>query len=446
MAASVLPPESSRAGKVWRAGRYTVALVFVCAIAWGGSQLYAFEARPVTLEDVAVPTAGDPERLVRELGRDWYDTEVTIEAGAAVVRATRRELGGRIDIARSVREIRRARGRAPIWERSYVMATGEPRTFRWHRDIDRARLRAFLTDLRTQVSVDPLAVDRDGTGGARGMTIDIVGANAALTDALVRDEVFVRVPVRHIEAPVAAVHDPRIVRYTQVLGERETRYSRASSDGGRSINIEVAARYLNGAIVRPHEVLSFNAIVGERSTIRGFMPAMELGGGGRRVEGTGGGVCQVAATMFAAAFMSGFEIVEHHPHTRNSSYIEPGLDSAVSWPNNDVAVRNPFPFAVRVNARAYQGRLRVVFMGPEVGPRVEWSTRVVSRIPRGTERQVDRGLPLGTEEEIDEGEDGMVMERTRTIHWPDGPDTETSTLRYPVVDRLVRVGPDMVGQ
>ncbi|MBZ0121404.1 MAG: VanW family protein, partial [Sandaracinaceae bacterium] len=163
--------------------------------------------------------------------------------------------------------------------------------------------------------------------------------------------------------------------------------------------------------------------------------------GGRRVDGIGGGICQVAATLHAAALMGGLEILEHHPHTRNSSYIEPGLDAAVSWPAHDLRVRNPYEFSVRVRSSAYQGRLRIELMGARRAPRVEWSARVLSRTPRELERQLDPGLPVGTEDVIDEGEDGCVLERTRTIHWPEGARTERVELRYPTVSRLVRVGP-----
>jgi hypothetical protein len=80
-------------------------------------------------------------------------------------------------------------------------------------------------------------------------------------------------------------------------------------------------------------------------------------------------------------------------------------------------------------------------MGAEHAPRVVWSTRVISTTPRGTERVVIHNLPVGTSEVLDEGEDGTLLERTRTIFWPDGASTQTDVLRYPVVHRLVHVGP-----
>ncbi len=225
------------------------------------------------------------------------------------------------------------------------------------------------------------------------------------------------------------------------MAEYETRYGSAGDLWGRANNIELAARALDGRLLEPDEELSFNEVVGERTFERGFSPAVELTGGGRRTQGIGGGVCQVAATLHAAAFFAGFDITEHHPHTRNSSYIEPGLDAAVSWPNKDVRIRNTLPYPVRVRATAYRGRLRVALMGAEHAPRIVWNTRVISTTPRGTERVVIHNLPVGTSEVLDEGEDGTLLERTRTIFWPDGPSTQTDVLRYPVVHRLMHVGP-----
>jgi hypothetical protein len=42
---------------------------------------------------------------------------------------------------------------------------------------------------------------------------------------------------------------------------------------------------------------------------------------------------------------------------------------------------------------------------------------------------------------VDEGEAGVVILRTRTIHTEDGPRYSEATIRYPMVSRLVHVGP-----
>jgi vancomycin resistance protein YoaR len=403
-------------------------------------QLARFEQRRLTLDGVELPH-GDAEPFVRALAADWYATEVTLDAGSRVVRATRHELGGRLDVERAVREVRAARGSAPIWERVWAIATGESGRFTFAREVQADATHAFMERLREHATVEPVASAGEGEGGEPGVTLNLLGSDAAIAEALAEDDVFVSLPVVRLEPPVHTRRSLRSARFDAIVSERETRYASTGELSGRANNIELAARHLDGTLIEPHGELSFNEIVGERTYARGFSPAVELTGGGRRTEGIGGGICQVAATLHAAAFFAGFEILEHHPHTRESSYIEPGLDSAVSWPNKDLRIKNPYPFYVRLHVRAYRGALRVALMGARRAPNVEWSTRVLHRIHRGTETEQARGMPAGEIEVLDEGEDGSVIERTRTIHWDEGVVTQTVELRYPVVHRLVRAGP-----
>lgn len=416
------------------------------AMLFGGGllswQLDAYESQPLTLDGVALP-AGDPEPFVRALASEWHATELSIDAGSMVVRASRREAGGRLDVERAVAEARLARGHAPLHSRVLAWLSDDARELDWQVVRSREETRGFLEEVRRRTSVDPEPRSRDGRGGRPGTSLDLVAGVDTVRAAFGSGALLVRLPVRAIEPPTERLLDPRRVRFTEVVAAHETRYAHFGG-AGRAQNIELAARHLDGATVGAGEQLSFNHVVGERTFERGFAPAIELARGGRRTEGIGGGVCQVAATLHAAAFFSGFELVEHHPHTRNSSYIPAGLDTAVSWPNKDLVIQNPYPYPVRVHATAYRGVLRIELMGMERGPRVEWNTRVLRRMRRATEREIDPNLPLGSEEVLDEGEDGSLMERTRTVYWPDGAVTETDRLRYPMVSRLVRTGPAAV--
>ncbi len=433
---------AARVGSLRRFAPGAALVLAFGALALGAYELRRFEQRALTLDGVELPP-GDPAPFVRQLARDWYATEVSIDAGSTVLRASRRELGAELDVDRAIREARAARGRAPLWERVAAMASGAEGRFAWAFTVREERTRAFAEELRRRAAVEPVPIDRV-SDGRPGLTIDLMGSTQAIASALASGALVVTLPVRRIEPPEAPIRDVRVARFTETVASYQTRYGFGGDLFGRATNIELAASLIDGAMINPGQELSFNEVVGERSFERGFMPAIELARGGRRTEGIGGGICQVAATLHAAAFFAGFEILEHHPHTRESRYIEPGLDAAVSWPNQDVRIRNPYSFPVRVNATAYRGTLRVVLMGGQRAPRVEWSTRVVSRIPRATEREVVRNLPVGSSEVLDEGEDGSVLERTRTIHWPTGPVTEQVTLRYPVVHRLMRVGPEGV--
>jgi len=417
--------------------RALFGLVALASIGFGTWRLALFEQRALTMDGVELPP-GDGERFVRALAADWYATEVTLDAGSRIVRATRHELGGRLDVERAVREVRVARGGAPIWTRIAAMVSAPSAELTFARSVREDETHAFVEDLRRRATIEPIAGTHANEGGRPGVTINLLGSTAAIRAALLSDDVYVELPVVRLEPPVHRRRSLRSARFDVIVAERETRYASTGELSGRANNIELAARLLDGSLIEPHGELSFNEVVGERTYERGFSPAVELTRGGRRTEGIGGGICQVAATLHAAAFFAGFEILEHHPHTRESSYIDAGLDSAVSWPNKDLRIKNPFPFYVRLHVRAYRGSLRVALMGARRAPRVEWSTRVVSRIPRGTETERVRGMPAGESVVVDEGEDGSVLERTRTIHWDDRAVTETVQLRYPVVHRLVR--------
>lgn len=416
--------------------RALFGLVALASIGFGTWRLALFEQRALTMDGVELPP-GDGERFVRALAADWYATEVTLDAGSRIVRATRHELGGRLDVERAVREVREARGGAPIWTRIAAMLSARSE-LTFARSVREDETHAFVEDLRRRATIEPIAGTHANEGGRAGVTLNLLGSTAAIRAALLSDDVYVELPVVRLEPPVHRRRSLRSARFDVIVAERETRYASTGELSGRANNIELAARLLDGSLIEPHGELSFNEVVGERTYERGFSPAVELTRGGRRTEGIGGGICQVAATLHAAAFFAGFEILEHHPHTRESSYIDAGLDSAVSWPNKDLRIKNPFPFYVRLHVRAYRGSLRVALMGARRAPRVEWSTRVVSRIPRGTETERVRGMPAGESVVVDEGEDGSVLERTRTIHWDDRAVTETVQLRYPVVHRLVR--------
>lgn len=417
--------------------RALFGLVALASIGFGTWRLALFEQRALTMDGVELPP-GDGERFVRALAADWYATEVTLDAGSRIVRATRHELGGRLDVERAVREVRVARGGAPIWTRIAAMVSAPSAELTFARSVREDQTHAFVEDLRRRATIEPIAGTHANEGGRAGVTLNLLGSTAAIRAALLSDDVYVELPVVRLEPPVHRRRSLRSARFDVIVAERETRYASTGELSGRANNIELAARLLDGSLIEPHGELSFNEVVGERTYERGFSPAVELTRGGRRTEGIGGGICQVAATLHAAAFFAGFEILEHHPHTRESSYIDAGLDSAVSWPNKDLRIKNPFPFYVRLHVRAYRGSLRVALMGARRAPRVEWSTRVVSRIPRGTETERVRGMPAGESVVVDEGEDGSVLERTRTIHWDDRAVTETVQLRYPVVHRLVR--------
>lgn len=107
----------------------------------------------------------------------------------------------------------------------------------------------------------------------------------------------------------------------------------------RITNIHRAARWMDGVIIKPGEVFSYNKVVGERTEARGFVPGIMIDRGVFKKD-WGGGVSQVATTTWNAAWFSGLELLQHKPHSFYISRYPAGRESTVAWPSVDVKFRN----------------------------------------------------------------------------------------------------------
>lgn len=129
----------------------------------------------------------------------------------------------------------------------------------------------------------------------------------------------------------------------------------------RTHNLRLAARALDGAVLRPGEELSFNQRVGPRTAERGYGAAPVILRETRQVQ-VGGGVCQVATTLFDAALLAGLGVVERHRHSSPVDYVAPGEDATIAWGAKDLRLRNDLDQDVR---------LRIEVLGSTLVARIE---------------------------------------------------------------------------
>ncbi len=113
----------------------------------------------------------------------------------------------------------------------------------------------------------------------------------------------------------------------------------AGSLAARTLNVRLAAEALDGLVLEPGDVLSFNAVVGPRSAERGYQPAPVILHETRQLQ-VGGGVCQVASTVFVAGLLSGLDVAERWRHSSPVDYIATGEDATIAWGAKDLRMRN----------------------------------------------------------------------------------------------------------
>ncbi|MEV4940780.1 VanW family protein [Streptomyces zaomyceticus] len=138
----------------------------------------------------------------------------------------------------------------------------------------------------------------------------------------------------------------------------------------RTTNIGRAAELINGSIVRPGEVWSFNRTVGERTPDNGFVDGTMILDGQYR-SAPGGGVSAMATTVFNAMFFAGVKPIEYGAH---SFYIErypAGREATVAWGSLDLKFRNDTGKPIYIKAGATDTSVTVSFLGTKKYDSVE---------------------------------------------------------------------------
>lgn len=128
-------------------------------------------------------------------------------------------------------------------------------------------------------------------------------------------------------------------------------------------NIILATKALNNTLVLPGQVISFNETVGPRTPEGGYLPAPIMSGEGHAM-GTGGGVCQVATTLYNAVLKAKMKIVERSPHGAPVSYVAPGMDATVDYPTLDLKFQNSLPYPVLIRGEAVNRTVTFWILAP----------------------------------------------------------------------------------
>jgi vancomycin resistance protein YoaR len=199
-----------------------------------------------------------------------------------------------------------------------------------------------------------------------------------------------------------------------ILGTQTTTFqSYGRTYSNRARNIRLASRILNETVVEPGAEFSFNEIVGPRDRQHGFREAPTIMAG-EMTESYGGGVCQVASTLFSAALYAGLTMTETRPHSHYMHYIDPGFDSTVSYDFGvDLKFRNEFDFPITIQSTvSEQNELTISILGREqiYTVSVDIDTRLRRRIE--IQRIQNASLDPGRQLLIDTGTSRMRLIRT----------------------------------
>jgi len=193
-----------------------------------------------------------------------------------------------------------------------------------------------------------------------------------------------------------------------------TSYSTANA--ARTNNVHLLAAALNGKLVAPGAVFSFNGAAGQRTAAKGYQEAPAIVDG-KLVPQLGGGVCQVGTTIFNTIFFSGLPIVERHNHSFYISHYPTGRDATVSWGGPDFKFRNDTGGWLLIRTAVTRSTLTISLYGTDPGYDVQYTTGAFTDVvPHKTSEVPDPKLKKGARVVEDTGVDGRTVVVTRTVY------------------------------
>lgn len=277
--------------------------------------------------------------------------------------------------------------------------------------LDEELVTSFVSAIAPEINqpVREARLERDAKTGKiapsftsqEGRTLMITETVRLIVNAATTSQRRLALPVQ-ITRPKVAMEDIAKMGLVELVSKGSSIYKPSSAE--RTYNIQLAASRIHGAVIPPGETFSFNAALGPVNADTGYREGYSIIGD-YTVRDVGGGVCQVATTVFRAAFYGGYEVLERWPHAyvidRYTLDAPLGLDTTVYDPGVDFKFRNGGTSYLLVQAGVDQakGVLTVSFYGTNPGwtvsvegPVMENETPYGPRLPD----VADSSLPEGT--------------------------------------------------
>jgi vancomycin resistance protein YoaR len=243
-------------------------------------------------------------------------------------------------------------------------------------------------------------------------------------------------PIRTIEPHICAAD------LKEIQGEVARFQTAYSERGNRRRNIELACRRINGTVLMPGDVFSYNRVVGPRDAHAGFRKAPVILQG-RLVPDWGGGVCQVSSTLYNAVLLADLRIVRRSHHAFPVRYISSGRDATVAYGSIDFQFANNTNSPVAIAADGSGGRVLMRIFGKPIPGRVVKIERThISYWPGGVRHISDPSLPVGRMRVLDQGHSGHSVRvwRKVLIHGRLVKKELISSDRYTAFPKVIAVG------
>ena len=233
---------------------------------------------------------------------------------------------------------------------------------------------------------------------------------------------ILNIPVNTVDPKITTQN---ILTELDISGELETYSTPLENKEENTIyNIKLASEVINGILVKPQDIFSFNEYVGPAEKADGYKESTIIANG-LFVNGYGGGICQVSSSLYNAVLLANLPIVERYNHSvygEATKYVPLGQDAAIFYGFKDLRFKNNSDHIIVIFSKVFRDTLQVSILGGNEGKaEVEIISKDKKVIDYQIIREKDSKLEAGQEKVVQEGVPGYQIKTYRIVR-KDGED------------------------
>jgi vancomycin resistance protein VanW len=317
-------------------------------------------------------------------------------------------------IARTGNIFKRIKDRIVVWRKGYEVpfqAEFNPQKFEDYQ--------SKISSLINHIPRDAYVEGNKIIESRIGVKLDLERFKEEISKTLINldDEKYIlNIPVITVDSKITTKNILTELAINRELGIYYT--SLENKEENTIYNIRLASEVINGILVKPQEIFSFNKYVGPAEKADGYKESTIIANG-VFVNGYGGGICQVSSTLYNAVLLANLPIVERYNHSvygEATEYVPLGQDAAIFYGFKDLRFKNNSDHAIVIFSKVFIDTLQVnIFGGNEDKAEVEIIGKDKKVIDYQVIREKDSKLEAGQEIVVQEGVPGYQIKTYRIV-------------------------------
>ncbi len=317
-------------------------------------------------------------------------------------------------IARTGSVFKRIKDRIVVWRQGYKVP--------FQAEFNQQKFEDFQNRISSLINRMPRDAYVEGNRiieSRTGIKLDFEKFKEEITESInsLNEEKYIfNLPVITVDPKITTQNILRDLAISGELGTYST--SLENKEENTIYNIKLSSEVINGILVKPQEIFSFNKYVGPAEKADGYKESTIIANG-IFVKGYGGGICQVSSTLYNAILLANLPIVERYNHSvygDATRYVPLGQDAAVFYGLKNLRFKNNSDNVIVIFSKVFRDTLQVsIFGGNEDKAEVEIISKDKKVIDYQIIREKDSKLEAGQEIIAQEGIPGYQIKTYRIV-------------------------------